>query len=64
MAAALRATEGGGYIFPKFSGGMGKFKIFPARGGIPPTPPIPDPWLQLEFSYGTMCSLGHICTSA
>ena len=37
MAAALRATEGGGYIFYK-SSGEGIFKIFRPGGILPPTP--------------------------
>ena len=46
MAAALRAAEGGGYIFSKSSGGGYFQKIFRPGGYTPPpTPPIPDPWL-------------------
>ena len=53
MAAALRAAEGG-YIFSKSSGGGGIFKIFPARGGIPPLPPLfptpaSDTWTMEPF---------------
>ena len=45
MAAALRAAEGGGIYFFQILRGGGIFKIFPARGVYPPTPPIPDPWI-------------------
>ena len=46
MAAALRAAEGGGYIFSKSSGG-GVFSKFSGQGGYTPLPPsIPDPWLR------------------
>ena len=44
MAAALRAAEGGGYIFSKSSGGY--FQNFSGQGGYTPLPPpIPDPCL-------------------
>ena len=48
MAAALRARRGGGIFFSKSSrGGGGIFKIFPARGGIPPLyPPYSRPLHQ------------------
>ena len=48
MVAALRAAEGGGYIFSKSSGG-GIFKIFPARG-YTPYPPYSRP-LLLSIRY-------------
>ena len=44
MAAALRAAEGGGYIFPKSSGGY--FQNFFGQGGYTPYPLIPDPWFN------------------
>ena len=46
MAAALRAAEGGVYFSKILRGGI--FKIFPARGGIPPYPPIPDPCIDVH----------------
>ena len=46
MAAALRAAEGGGYIFSKSSGGGGYFQNFPARGVYPPTPLFPTPGIN------------------
>ena len=51
MAAALRAAEGGVYFFKFLRGGI--FKIFPARGGIPPYPPLfPSPaYKQDNFQY-------------
>ena len=43
--------RGGGYIFSKSSGGGGIFKIFPARGGIPPLPPLfPTPGIVLFYN--------------
>ena len=45
MAAALRAAEGGGYIFSKSSGGY--FQNFSGQGGIPPYPLLfPTPAYQ------------------
>ena len=41
----------GGYIFPKFSGGI--FKIFPARG-VYPLPHIPDPCSIPNESKGNL----------
>ena len=43
MAAALSAAEGGGIFFQNPQGG-GYIQNFSGQGGIPPTPPIPDPW--------------------
>ena len=41
MAAALRAAEGGGYIFSKSSGGY--FQNFSGQGGYTPLPPYSRP---------------------
>ena len=49
MAAALCAAEGGGYTFPKSSGGI--FKNFLARGYTTPYPLFPTPGLNI-----------HLCT--
>ena len=51
MAAALRAAEGGGYIFPNPQGGY--IQNFSGQGGgIPLIPPIPDPWYRTHlFAY-------------
>ena len=55
MAAALRAAEGGGYIFSKSSGG-GYYQNFSGQGGYtPPTPPIPDPCLKQTLKGTVTC---------
>ena len=48
MAAALRAAEGGGYIFPKILRGD-IFKFFRPGGVYPPYPLFPTPALNIMF---------------
>ena len=51
MAAALRTAEGGGYIFPKSSGGY--IQNFSGQG-VYPLPPIPDPCItRTPVSYNS-----------
>ena len=50
MAAALRAAEGGGYIFSKSSGGVFS-KFFRPGGGYPPYPPYSRPLLNTHLHF-------------
>ena len=53
MAAALRAAEGGGYIFSKSSGGGVFSKFFRPGGVYPPTPSYSRPLVHKPYEqYG------------